>query len=85
MKKFKAGRNEIKELLVIKETDKQIVYISDWSGREVRESKVSTYYSWHNTRDEAKEHLICEAKNRIETLNQQLRYNKEQLLYIESL
>jgi len=53
MKKFRAYRNEIVEHEVVKETEKQIVYKSKWGGNDIRESKNTTWYSWHDSKDEA--------------------------------
>ena len=85
MKKFRAYRNEIIEHEVVKETEKQIVYKSKWGGRDVRESKEGTWYSWHDTFDSAKNRLIYDANEKIKTALSIVEYHRSELSKIEAL
>jgi len=80
MKKFRAnyyGVITVHE--VVKETEKQIVFINkyaNWIGneitKEVRENKVSKHYRWHDSFEEAKNDLIEYRDFRLKSLKSQL-------------
>ncbi len=77
MIKYKTGRwkNEIEEVKIIKETAKQVTYAyNDWNGSpcERREAKESNYHQYHDSWEDAHEHLLNKAHSRIESLRSQL-------------
>ena len=77
MKKYRARFNKIEEFEVIKETEKQVVYLNE-RGRESREAKTADWQSWHNTKEEAKEFMANKKRKEIEQLNNRIDYlNKE--------
>lgn len=59
---------------VVKETEKQIVYVSDWCGKrtENRVAKASSYNMWFDTWEEAHAYLVEKANNNVERLRLQL-------------
>ena len=61
MIKFKAMFNTITQVEVERETEKMVV-ISFPNGGSQKELKVSSYYSYWDTWDEAKNHLIEKAE-----------------------
>ena len=83
MKKFRAYRYKIEEFEVVRETEKQIIYKSD--GHEYREAKRSNWQNWYETRTEAKEALVSEAKANLSGLYEQAKYQKQFLLKIQAL
>lgn len=92
MKKFRATSYglypKIEELEVIKETEKQIVFIEkDWNGRgyEQRNSKNSKWDSWHDTHAAAKDYLIEKQMSRIGELKLQIEKCKETIEKIKEL
>lgn len=75
--KFRARFNKIEEFEVIKETEKQLVYL-DERGRECREAKITDWQSWHNSKEDAKEFMIGKKRKEIEQLNNRIDFlNKE--------
>ena len=84
MKKYKALFERIEEYEVVKETPKQLTFINE-RGSEIRESKRTEWYSWHDTYEEAKQALIEKYSNIVELKERQLDYHKEQLRKIGEL
>jgi hypothetical protein len=85
MKKFRANYgSEIKELEVIKETEKQIVFITSF-GHQQRENKISEWCSWHDTKEAAVNHLISREQSKIDTCLRQIEYCKQNIVRIKSL
>lgn len=78
MKKFRANSNGIDEIEIIKETNKQVVFLNSYK-RETREAKISDWDSWHNTKDEAINYLVTKKQNEIDQLMAQIEYRKHQL------
>lgn len=66
--KFRATETDFKEYEVVKETDKQVVFLYGSPYRkkteERREAKNSSYAIWFDTKEEAYNHV----KNRLEQL-----------------
>ena len=84
MKKYKAAFERIEEFEIIKETPKQIVYITHY-GKEARDNKKTTYISWHDTFDEAKQELINKCINKIIKIKAQLDYAEQRLETVRNL
>ena len=74
---------EIKEVEVIKETEKHVIFIQN--GIECREHKASSMISWHDTKEEAKEAMIKEQKNKIECYQRQISFCNKRIEKIKSL
>lgn len=84
MYKYRAVFDKVDKHKIEKETDKQVVYIGT-NGHAYKEAKLSSWYSWHNTFEEAKLFLI---KTKIADINQikdQLEYENEQLDKLQKL
>ena len=64
MIKFKAMFNKIEQVEVERETEKMVV-IPFPNGGSRKELKVSDYYSYWDTWDEAKNHLIEKAEHEV--------------------
>lgn len=73
MKMFRARFNKIEEFEVIKETEKQVVYINE-RGRSEREAKTADWQSWHNSKEEAIEFMVDRKRKEIEHLNNRIDY-----------
>lgn len=73
MIKYRTDRwgDKIESLEVLKETEKQIVYMNR-HGREIREAKSSEWQKWHDTWEEAKDSLLRRAESRVQSLRCQL-------------
>ena len=84
MKKYRALFEQIESYEVVKETPKQIIYINN-SGREIREQKMTGYYSWHDSYDDAKQALIEKHSDDVEKKERQLEYAKEKLRKVGGL
>ena len=84
MKKFRVIGTSIKEFEIVKETGKQIVYRVD-KGYERRDSKCSTYCSWHDTKEGAINHIISDKQTEINGLLSRIEYLKSQIEQIEKL
>ncbi len=92
MEKFKTTYGDtITKHEVVKETEKQIVFIHKWldfnnvqRSKEIRESKETSYTKWHDTFEDAKNYLIEKAEKNIKNLEFQLSKAKEMLLRIKS-
>ena len=84
MKKFRSVSDyRIDELEVIKETEKQVVFIEN--NRESREAKRSDYASWHDTKEEAREVMINRQRLKIEGYQRQIKYCEEHIEKIKLL
>lgn len=85
MKKFRASNGtKIEELEVIKETDKQIVFVSK-SGYTNREAKITYFTSWHNTKEDAINYLIAEEQTKIDDKLRQIEYHRKNIVRIAAL
>jgi len=78
MYKYRAIWERIEKLEVIKETPKQVVFINVRGGQD-RELKKTSYFSWHDTFEEAKQALIDEKQFKIDTLKRQLENANDKL------
>ena len=86
MRKFRTNSFGIKEFEVVKETDKQVVYLDDeWGGglRERRESKESDWSSWHNTKEEARQFLIYKEQQKIKRSEAEISTSLEKIEQIK--
>lgn len=67
MKKFRAGYfGELEEFEIIKETEKQVIYISK-SGEKTRENKLSNWACWFDKKEEAVNYLGSKEKEKLES------------------
>jgi hypothetical protein len=85
MKKYRARFNGIEEFEFVKETEKQIVFKSNRGGSDLRENKTAHWYSWHDTKDQAKEALILDMERKIESLKANIVNNENELSKIKLL
>jgi len=69
---------------MVKQTDHQIIY-RDEKGREYRENKSGSYWSWHDTKEEARERMISDCNNEISKLNKSIERQKNKISKIQSL
>ena len=77
MIKYKTNLDRsIEKFNVIKESKCRITYEQKhlWRGeiRQCTENKISNFFSWHESFDEAKQHLIDLKQNKIDRLTSQL-------------
>lgn len=84
MKRFRAGFNRIEEFEIIKETEKQVVYMSE-RGREEREAKISDWQSWHNSKEDAINYLVLKKQKEINICLKRIEYLKEEINRIYKL
>jgi len=84
MEKFRVSGINIEKLEVIKETEKQIVYINSYK-KECRENKISQWSIWFGTFEEAKTHLIEKWTLRVEYEEKELQNAKENLIKVIEL
>jgi len=73
MKKFLLSFGKILEYEVVKETAKQLVYLSN-NGQEIRSTKASVYWLWFNTKKEAVAELLKQTDHKIKQAEDQLRF-----------
>lgn len=76
--------NEIKRFKLVKETEKQAVFIND-NGREVREAKRQHYSALHKTFQDAKNYLIEKQTKKINDLSSALERESERLEQIKQI
>lgn len=85
MRKYRADYLPKIELIeIVKESDKQIVY-KNGNGREIRESKVSNYHSWHDTLEDAMNYLVGVEEKSIELLKSRISMHERKIKKIEQL
>ena len=76
MIKYRTNFNEIRSFEVIKETPKQIVFIKTFMNggcqREERENKTTSYSSWHDTFEDAQNHLLTKQQSKIDMYERNL-------------
>ena len=72
MIKYRALDNRIEAVEIIRETTKQIVRRGDFSVGEYRENKVSIWWNWFDTWDEAHEFIVSIAESKVASLCRQL-------------
>lgn len=72
--KFKAvySISEIQEVEILSQTD-SFVSFKGWNGKIQREAKSSKYYTYHDTKQEAKGDLLARLFKRSHTFNSQLK------------
>ena len=75
MKMFRARFNRVEEFEIIKQTEKQIVYI-DERGREQREAKIADWQSWHTSKEEAINFMVAKKQKEINLLLGRIEYIK---------
>ena len=63
--------NQIEEKEVIETNDKSIFYLN-YKGKRTRDARVSNYTVWHDTKEQAIEHLKKQWNNEIDSLNTKL-------------
>lgn len=67
MKKFRAGYwGELEVFEIIKETEKQVTYIST-SGEKTRENKLSNWACWFDKKEDAVNYLGSKEKEKLES------------------
>ena len=82
--------------LVIKETNARITYhrdpitdaVNEFDKNELiplTENKLSMYHSWHDTLEDAQEHLILHNKKKIESLLRQIRYLESNIEKVKNI
>ena len=85
MKKFRTFSNhQITEYEVVKETEKQIVYLNE-RGREMREAKILDWASWHDTKSDAKDYLTTRELRKVKNYSDQIEYCKSVIEKIKLL
>jgi len=85
MKKFRTRYgNTIQSFEIVKETEKQIVYLQE-NGRECREAKLSDWGAWHCTFEEAKQHLIDKCLAKIKSYEDMASYARNELEKINKI
>jgi hypothetical protein len=80
MKKYRTAFCSIEAIEIRSETERYVVLES---GK--RESKVSDWICWHDSFEDAKNHLIDAAQKDINSINKRLEYAKERLEKINNL
>lgn len=78
IKKYRSCFGKIEAWDVVRETPKTVIVINHL-GREVREHKVTSWYSYHDTFEEAKQHLIDKAQEEVNKAESILKSKKETL------
>jgi hypothetical protein len=79
MIKFKVWCSKIQKTEAIKETDCFIWVINSWHSKPFKTAKRSEYANYFDTFEEAKIFLIQRTQDRIDALEKQLAYTKEEL------
>ena len=88
--------DEIAKHLVINETNARITYHRDAISNTVNEfdkneliplteNKLSMYHSWHDTFEDAQEHLILHNKKKIESLLRQIQYLESNIEKVKNI
>lgn len=85
MKKFRASyiMNNIEEFEILNETEFQVSYRTKF--QVLYEAKISSYISWHNTKEEAKEHMINKRKEEIKKHLSSIKNLEEKIKETEAL
>ena len=84
IKKYKTYRGKIEEWEILRETAKQVVVVNGL-GEEVRESKNCDWHSYHDTFEEAKQHLVDKAQDEVDSAERMLKLNIKWLEKMKSL
>lgn len=84
IKKYKAFMGKIEEWEILRETAKQVVVVNGL-GREVRESKNCDWHSYHDTYEEAKQHLVDKAQAEVDSAERMLKLKIKRLEEMKSL
>lgn len=85
MKKYRASKyGTIEHLEVVKETDKQVVFINKRKFKS-REAKISDWNVWTETFQEAKAWVVKRQKEKVTDLEEKLEFARKQLLEFENL
>lgn len=85
--KYRTGgwRSKIEAIEIRKETEKCVFYVSAGGGREHREAKVSDYYRWHDTWEEAHTYLVSRARREIAATRISLQKAEEELAQLVAM
>jgi len=84
--KYKAVFGRIEQVNIAKETAKQVVLMQEgWNGKPRRESKVTDWYSYHETFEGAKASLVEKAESDIRKCEMAMNRAKKQLNDANSL
>ncbi len=85
MKKYRTSYNDSIECFeVVKETPKQVVYLSE-RGIENREAKESDWQNWFDSKELAKEFLIEKCNKKIKEYERGILYQNEKIAKIHEL
>lgn len=84
MIKFRTQFEEIRAIEVVRETDKQIVWLNK-NGHEQREAKASSWRNWHDTWEDAHAFLVAGAEREVKLLRSQLDRAKGKLRQIREM
>lgn len=76
--------SEIEALEVIKETEKQIVFVGNL-GAQNRESKRSDWQNWHDTFEDARQFLLEKSESEAVSLRKRLEEVKKRIETIKGL
>lgn len=69
---YRARWDEIEEIEVLRETDKQVVLLANDFGKECRENKQSEWQNWFNTWEQAHQFILTKADEDVKSLRLQL-------------
>ena len=84
MKMFRARFNRVEEFEIIKQTEKQVVYLNEYK-REQRESKITDWQSWHSSKEEAVNFMVAKKQKEINLLLGRIEYIKIEINKIYNL
>lgn len=81
---YRAEYPNISKLEIIKKTEKQVVFLNNY-GKEQREAIESSWSSWHETKEQAREWLIKQENFQLEQHQRGILYRQERILNIKKL
>lgn len=79
---------EIKELEMVRETEKQVVYLYKWSEDNIREeksNKISDWYRFFKTYEDAKEFLLNRENEKVKYLEEEILKHKNNITILEGM
>lgn len=82
--KYRMTFGHIQKHEVVKETPKQIHFLTR-SGSVIRSPKTASFFSWHDTFEDAKNQMIKNSEERIAILKDTLSYEERHLLRFREL
>lgn len=86
MIKYKAVFKEVQRVEIAKETAKQVVLMRNgYDGKPLREAKVTSWYSYHETFEDAKTAIVDGAVSDIRKLKEALARAEKHLMDANSL